>query len=144
MEGKVRGPSGRWIKIGGPTFRKLSKVTQQKLILESKQGSFEQSKKKREIITGRREKCLPGEVYRPRTKRCIKIDGPTFKKLSRTEREELLKTVSMDVKDIRGKRRTRELSTKVMIREDFKNKMRKTGLGLSNSDIDHIWNSSVQ
>ena len=113
-EGYVINPKTRYpIKIGGPTFNGLSTVIQKKLILEASQGTFAQKRLEKET------KCPPGEVYRIKTRRCVKIGGKTFNSLSLREKNELLKGKRMEVKSVVGRRKirtkTRQIPSKKVV-----------------------------
>lgn len=107
-EGYVINPkSGYQIKIGGPTFNRLSTVIQRKLILEAQQGTFAQK------MSEKKTRCPPDEVYRVKTRRCIKIGGKTFNSLSLNEKNELLRGKRMEVKSVIGRRKTRTRTRKI-------------------------------
>lgn len=84
--------TGKEIKIGGPTFKKFSRVKQQQLIREAEQAGFQA-----------KQKCPPEEVWREKTQRCIKIGGKTWKTLSEEEKNQLLISADKESLVIRGK-----------------------------------------
>ena len=105
--GFVRGPKGYPIKINGPTFNKLSKVQQQKLILESGQGTLGSK------IVESGEKLPPGYVYSPVTGKAIKIGGITFKKLTPAEQKKALKGTGLERTDVIARKKGPFRKTKV-------------------------------
>lgn len=105
--GFVTGPKGYPIKIGGPTFKALPKVQQQKLILEAQQGTIAQE------IFEKDQKLPPNYVYSPVTGKAIKIGGVAFKKLTPAEQSVALEGTNLERMDIIAKKRGPFKKTKV-------------------------------
>ncbi len=85
---------------------------------------------------------MNGKVKGP-SGRWIKINGPTFNKLSRKKQKDLLKNKSLEItgqKDIKNEK----TEVKINLKEEFKRHIRSSGLGLSNYDANRIWESSFK
>lgn len=105
--GFIRGPKGYPIKIGGPTFNKMSKVMQQKLILEAQQGTLAQK------LTEKKTKLAPNYIYSPATGKPIKIGGPAFKKLSSAQQKKALEGTGLEITKIVAKKKGPFRKTKI-------------------------------